>query len=146
MTLTRMPSNRDKALRGLNARRVLRDLMAPNSEYPMRLATMLTSDTWKTHVKSRKDKNIPNEKENYTKKNCFSVSTYVNNEEVQPAPGIGEVFGKAICHPLQQHLKNEDVGEDFVGKLQHGFNVLLLLNVDIFKRLDVSNTTRSNLM
>lgn len=30
--LTRIPSNRDKALRGLRALSVLRDLMAPSSE------------------------------------------------------------------------------------------------------------------
>lgn len=32
VTLTLMPSNLDRALRGLRARRVLRDLIAPNSE------------------------------------------------------------------------------------------------------------------
>lgn len=45
LTLTLMPSNRDRALRGLKARRVLRDLMAPRSENPMALATRLTSET-----------------------------------------------------------------------------------------------------
>lgn len=47
-TLTLMPSNRDRARRGLSARRVLRDLMAPRSEYPMALATMLTTETYDT--------------------------------------------------------------------------------------------------
>lgn len=68
----------------------------------------------------------------------FHGRTYINNEEVQPAPGICEIFGKSIRHPLQQHLQNEDVGEDFVCKLQYRFNGLPLLNVDVFKCLDVN--------
>lgn len=43
---TRMPSNLDRALRGLNARRVLRDLMAAKSEYPSEFATRLISETY----------------------------------------------------------------------------------------------------
>lgn len=43
-----MPSKRDRALRGLRALRVLRDLMAPSSEYPMMLAVRDTRDTCKT--------------------------------------------------------------------------------------------------
>lgn len=62
---------------------------------------------------------------------------YVNNKEVQPAPGIGEILGIPIRHPFQQHLQDEDVGEDFVCKLQNYFNGLSLLNVDVFKSLDV---------
>lgn len=42
-----MPSNLDKALRGLKARSVLRDLMAAKSEYPSEFATRLIKDTWK---------------------------------------------------------------------------------------------------
>lgn len=40
-----MPSNRDKALRGLSARSVLSDLMGPISAKPKVLATRLTSET-----------------------------------------------------------------------------------------------------
>lgn len=43
-----MPSKRDRALRGLRALRVLRDLMAPNSEYPRTFAIRDTRDTCKT--------------------------------------------------------------------------------------------------
>lgn len=43
---TLMPSNLDSALRGLNARRVLRDLMAAKSEYPSEFATRLINDTY----------------------------------------------------------------------------------------------------
>lgn len=41
-----MPSNLDRALRGLNARKVLRDLMAAKSEYPREFATRLINDTY----------------------------------------------------------------------------------------------------
>ena len=64
------------------------------------------------------------------------VLTYVHDEEVQPAPGVGEVFSEAVRHPLQQHLQDEDVGEDFICKLQHNLDCFFLLNVGIFKGLD----------
>lgn len=44
-----MPSNLDRALRGLSARSVLRDLMAVKSEYPSELAARLIRDTCVTH-------------------------------------------------------------------------------------------------
>lgn len=44
---TLMPSNLDRARRGLSALSVRRDLMAPSSEYPNQLAVRLTRETWK---------------------------------------------------------------------------------------------------
>lgn len=41
-------------------------------------------------------------------------NTYINNEEIQPAPGICEIHLEAIGHPLQQHFQNKDVCEDLV--------------------------------
>lgn len=49
-----MPSKRESALRGLRALRVLRDFMAPSSEYPSALATKLISDTYNTSNKKKK--------------------------------------------------------------------------------------------
>jgi hypothetical protein len=43
--LTLIPSNRDKALSGRRALSVLRDLMAPSSEYPKAFAVKLTNET-----------------------------------------------------------------------------------------------------
>lgn len=63
--------------------------------------------------------------------------TYINNKEIQPAPGIGEILGVPIRHPFQQHLQDKDVGEDFICKLQNDLNGLFPLNVDIFYSLDV---------
>ena len=41
-----MPSNLDRALSGLRARSVLRDLIAVKSEYPSEFATKLIKDTY----------------------------------------------------------------------------------------------------
>ena len=43
--------------------------------------------------------------------------TYIYNEEVQPAPSVGEILVKPIGHPLEQHLQDEDVGEHLVSVL-----------------------------
>lgn len=56
--LTLIPSNRDRALRGLKALSVLRDLIALSSEQPRALATRLTRETWEKNVsrdEQRKD-------------------------------------------------------------------------------------------
>lgn len=65
----------------------------------------------------------------------YSVNTYIHNEEVEPTPGIGEVLDKAVCDPLQQHLQNENIGKDLVCILQHYFDGLLLLDVNVLKCL-----------
>lgn len=63
------------------------------------------------------------------------LNTYVYNEEVEPAPRVGEVLDKAVCHPLQQHFQDEDVGEDLVCVFQHCFDGPPLLDVYVLKRL-----------
>lgn len=65
----------------------------------------------------------------------YSVNTYIHNEEVEPTPGIGEVLDKAVCDPLQQHLQDENIGEDLVGILQHRFDGPPLLDVNVLKCL-----------
>lgn len=62
--------------------------------------------------------------------------TYINDEEVQPAPVVGEVLLKAVGEPLEHHLQDEDVGEDLVGVLQHHFDHPPLLDVDVLKSLN----------
>ena len=61
--------------------------------------------------------------------------THIHDEEVQPAPGIGEVGLEAVRHPLQQHLHDEDVGEGFIGVLQNDFNRSSPLKVNVLKCL-----------
>lgn len=61
--------------------------------------------------------------------------THVHDEEVEPAPGVGEVHLEAVGHPLEQHLNDEDVGEDLVSVLQDGLDGGPLLNVDVLKGL-----------
>lgn len=65
----------------------------------------------------------------------YSVNTYIHNEEVKPTPGVGEVFDKAVCDPFQEHLQDENIGEDLVCILQHYFDGLSLLDVNVLKRL-----------
>lgn len=61
--------------------------------------------------------------------------TYINNEEVQPAPGICKVLDKAISHPFQQHLQDEDVGENTISILQDDTDCLPLFYVHVLKGL-----------
>lgn len=67
---------------------------------------------------------------------CSPDNTYVDDEEIQPAPRVGEVHLEAVGHPLEQHLDDEDVGEDLVGVLQDGAYHLPLFNVDVLKSLE----------
>lgn len=62
--------------------------------------------------------------------------TYIDDEEIQPAPRVGEVNLEAVGHPLEQHLDDEDVGEDFVSVLQDGAYHPSLFNVDVLKSLE----------
>lgn len=61
--------------------------------------------------------------------------TYINNNKIQPAPEIGEVFGKTIRDPFQQHLENEDVGENFISKFQYGLYGFPRFKVNVLKSL-----------
>ena len=64
--------------------------------------------------------------------------THVHNEEIEPAPGIGEIHLEAVGHPLEQHLQDEDVGEDLVSILQDGADDSPLFNIDILEGLGTS--------
>lgn len=64
----------------------------------------------------------------------FSM-THVNDEEVEPAPVVGEVLLEAVGKPLEQHLQDEDVSEDLVCVLQNSLCHLLLLDVDVLEGL-----------
>lgn len=62
--------------------------------------------------------------------------THVHDQEVQPAPGIGEVILKAVGHPFEQHLKHKDKREHPVSVLQQGLHCGLPVKVKIFKGLE----------
>lgn len=64
-----------------------------------------------------------------------TARTHVHDEEVEPAPGVGEVYLEAVSHPLEQHLHDEDVGEDLVSVLQDGADDSPLLDVDVLEGL-----------
>lgn len=65
----------------------------------------------------------------------ISIKTYINNEEVQPAPSVREVGLEAIRNPFQEHLNDKNVGEDLISIFENDFNHSSLLNVNILKRL-----------
>lgn len=65
----------------------------------------------------------------------INIKTYVNNEEVQPAPSVGEIDLETICSPFQKHLNDKYVGEDLICIFENDFNHSSLLNVNIFKCL-----------
>lgn len=64
--------------------------------------------------------------------------TYSHDEEIQPAPGVGEEFHKSIGTPLQQHLQDENVSEHLVCILQDGPDGFPLLDVNILKSLEIT--------
>lgn len=64
------------------------------------------------------------------------LTTHVHNEEVEPAPGVGEIVFEAIGHPLEQHLKHKDKGKHPVGIFQQGLHHGLLVKVIVFKDLE----------
>lgn len=61
--------------------------------------------------------------------------THIHDEEVEPAPGVGEVHLEAIGHPLEQHLQDEDVGKDLVSIFQDGADDAPLLYVNVLECL-----------
>ena len=40
--------------------------------------------------------------------------TYHDNDEIEPTPGVGEVFDKSQSQPFDTHLEKEDDREDSV--------------------------------
>lgn len=129
--LTLMPSKRDRALRGLRARSVLRDLMAPSSEYPSMFAVKDTSDTWRRGV----DLVMLSALLRLWWWGQQVFSSHVHNEEVQPAPSVGEVCPKSIGDPLQNHLHYKHICEDLIRELQNCLYDDTLLQVNVFKCL-----------
>lgn len=62
-------------------------------------------------------------------------SGYHDDDEIQPAPGVGEVFLEAERQPLDQHLDEEDDSEDAVHVVEDVLQDRPLRQVDIFERL-----------
>ena len=48
-----------------------------------------------------------------------TVRSYHDDDEVQPAPGVGEVFDEAQSQPLDDHLHGEDHSKDSVHVVEH---------------------------
>lgn len=128
---TLIPSNLDRARRGLSALRVLRDLIGPRSEYPSQLATKLTREICQNiflFIQLADFKHV------YLASK-FNIQTYIYNKKIEPTPSIGEVGLESVCNPFEEHLNNKDVSEDLVSKLQNGFDGPASFYVDVFKGL-----------
>lgn len=50
---------------------------------------------------------------------CVLLSSYNDDEEFQPAPGVGEVFPESKADPLEKHLYEEEEGERHLRDGQH---------------------------
>lgn len=48
--------------------------------------------------------------------------SYVQNEEVKPAPGVAEVFLQPKTDPLDEHFQQEEAGEHNLKYVQHSVN------------------------
>lgn len=72
---------------------------------------------------------------------CFTQDsqTYVYDEKVQPAPGIGEVGLETISHPFKKHFNDKHVGENFVRVFQNNFDSSALFYVNVLKGLPKDN-------
>lgn len=51
--------------------------------------------------------------------NYYSSCSYIQDEEVQPAPGVGEVLLQSKGDPLKKHLQQEQVGAHLVHGAHH---------------------------
>ena len=65
--------------------------------------------------------------------NRQETSTYNDNDEVEASPDAAKVAPESEGDPLEKHLDGEEDGEDKVDNLQDEFQLLIVLEVDIFK-------------
>ena len=66
-----------------------------------------------------------------------TVSSYHDDDEVQPAPGVGEVLDEAKSEPLDHHLHGEYHSEDAVHIVEDVLQHRPLGQVNILRRLVV---------
>ena len=59
--------------------------------------------------------------------------TYNDNDEVKASPDTPKVSPEAKGDPLEEHLDGEEDGKDEVDDLEDEFQLLIVLQVDIFK-------------
>ena len=61
------------------------------------------------------------------------VRTHDHDDEVEAGPDAAKVAPESESDPLEKHLDGEEDGEDKVDNLQDEFQLLIVLEVDIFK-------------
>ena len=62
--------------------------------------------------------------------------SYRNDDKVQPAPGIGEIFLEAVRGPLHHHLTHKYNAERLIHGLQNHLQRLSFFNVHVFYCLE----------
>ena len=71
--------------------------------------------------------------------------THCDDDEVEPAPGVGEVLAEAVGADLDEHLEHEDDGEHFVQHVERRLEPRSLgqLNVHVLRRLKSTSHTHA---
>ena len=113
---TFIPCQREIALNGLSALSVRKLLNAVRFELPS--TAKLTTDTY-TSMKNVVWAHL--------------VKTHDYDDEVEASPDAAKVAPESESDPLEKHLDGEEDGEDKVDNLQDEFQLLIVLEVDIFK-------------
>ncbi len=67
--------------------------------------------------------------------NRHESSTHSDDDEVEPAPGVGEVLFKPVGGPLDEHLEDEDDSEDLVEHLERHLERRAERQVHVLDRL-----------
>jgi hypothetical protein len=60
------------------------------------------------------------------------MSTHHDDDEVKPAPGVSEIRFEAERQPFDQHLEEEDDGEDTVHVIQDVLQDGPMLEMNVF--------------
>ena len=113
---TFIPCQREIALNGLSALSVRKLLNAVRFELPS--TAKLTTETC-TSMRNVVWAHL--------------VRTHDHDDEVEASPDAAKVAPESESDPLEKHLDGEEDGEDKVDNLQDEFQLLIVLEVDIFK-------------
>ena len=66
---------------------------------------------------------------------CWYCETHRDDNEVQPAPGVGKVLLEAICTLFDDHLQEEDDRKRLVHVLEHLLQRRPFLDMHVFNGL-----------
>lgn len=67
------------------------------------------------------------------------IPTYKHYDEIEYRPETSKVFGKSQRQPFQYHFHHEDQTEGKVGPVEHTFQCLIAIQIDV---LEAERNTR----